>query len=106
MTGGTIWAVVAAIGLGTMAIKAAGPVLLGGRPLSPRVQSVVALLAPSLLAALVATATFGDGQALVLDARIVGVAAAVVALLLRAPILAVVVVAAIAAALARLAGTA
>ena len=99
-----IWGVVVAIGLGTMAIKAAGPVLLGGRPLPVRVKSVVALLAPALLAALVATATLGEGQSLVVDARIIGVGAAVVALALRAPTLAVVVVAALAAALARLAG--
>jgi uncharacterized membrane protein len=99
-----IWVIAAAIGLGTMAIKAAGPVLLGERPLPVRVKSVVALLAPALLAALVATATLGEGQSLVVDARIIGVGAAVVALALRAPTLAVVVVAALAAALARLAG--
>ena len=102
MTG--IWGIVAAIGLGTMAIKAAGPVLLGGRPLPVRVKAVVALLAPALLAALVATATLGEGQSLVIDARVVGVGAAVVALALRAPVLAVVLVAALAAAMARLAG--
>jgi uncharacterized membrane protein len=96
--------IVAAIGLGTMAIKAAGPVLLGGRPLPARVKSVVARLAPALLAALVATATLGEGQSLVIDARITGVGAAAVALALRAPTLAVVVIAALAAALARLAG--
>jgi hypothetical protein len=99
-----IWAIVAAIGIGTMAIKAAGPVLLGGRPLPTRVRSVVALLAPALLAALVATATLGEGQSLVVDARVVGMGAAVVALALRAPTLVVVVVAAAAAAAARLAG--
>ena len=98
------WLVVLAIGVGTMVIKGAGPVLLGGRPLPGRVQSVVALLAPALLAALVATATLAEGQRLVLDARIVGVAAAVVALALRAPTLAVVIVAAGAAAVARIAG--
>jgi uncharacterized membrane protein len=99
-----IWGIVAAIGLGTMAIKAAGPVLLGGRPLPARVKSVVALLAPALLAALVATATLGEGRSLVVDARVIGVGAAVVALALRAPVLAVVLVAAVSAALARLAG--
>ena len=99
-----VWGIVAAIGLGTMAIKAAGPVLLGGRSLPHRVRAVVALLAPALLAALVATATLGEGQSLVVDARIIGVGAAIVALVLRAPVLGVVVVAAIAAALARLAG--
>ena len=102
MTG--IWGIVVAIGIGTMAIKAAGPVLLGGRPLPPRVQSVVAMLAPALLAALVATATFGSGQQLVADARIIGVAVAVGALVLRAPILVVVILAAAGAAVARLVG--
>lgn len=99
-----IWGIVAAIGLGTMAIKAAGPVLLGARPLPVRVKSVVALLAPALLAALVATATLGEGQSLVLDARVIGVGAAVVGLVLRAPTLAVVLLAAFAAAVARLGG--
>lgn len=98
------WSVVLAIGIGTMAIKAAGPVLLGDRPLPGAVRRVVALLAPALLAALVATATLGVGQALVLDARVIGIAAAAVAIVLRAPVLVVVVVAAAAAAIARLLG--
>jgi branched-subunit amino acid transport protein len=98
------WVIVAAVGAGTMAIKAAGPVLLGSRPLPPAVQAVIGLLAPALLAALVATASLADGSRLVLDARIIGLGAAVVALVLRAPVLLVVVVAAGAAALARLAG--
>lgn len=102
MTG--IWGVVAAIGVGTMLIKAAGPVVLGDRQLPPRVQAVVALLAPALLAALVATATFGDGQALRADARLIGVGVAAVALALRAPVLLVVIAAAAAAAVARLVG--
>lgn len=100
------WLVVAAVGAGTIAIKAAGPVLLGGRTLPGRVRSIVALLAPALLAALVTTTTFGTGQQLVADARIIGVGVAAVALALRAPILVVVLVAAAAAALARLAGIA
>ncbi len=100
------WLVVAAVGIGTMALKAAGPVLLGGRALPSRVQAVVALLAPALLAALVATATLGSGQQLVIDARLIGLGAAVVALLLRAPVLLVVAVAAATAAVARALGVA
>ena len=99
-----VWILVLAVGAGTMAIKAAGPVLLGARPLPSALQAVVAVLAPALLAALVATATLADGSALVPDARLIGLGTAAVALLLRAPVLAVVVVAAAAAALARLAG--
>ena len=95
------WAVVAAVGVATVALKAAGPVLLGGRELPPRVGDVVALLAPALLAALVAVQILGGERELVLDARLAGLAAAVVALLLRAPILVVVAAAAVATALAR-----
>ena len=98
------WLVVVAVGIGTIAIKAAGPVLMGGRPPPERARGVVALLAPALLAGLVATNTFGSGQQLVADARLIGVAVAALALLLRAPVLAVVVVAAAAAAVSRLLG--
>lgn len=98
------WLVVLVVGIGTIAVKASGPVLLGGRPLPERVQGVVALLAPALLAALVATNTFGSGQSLVADARLIGVAVAAVAIMLRAPILLVVIVAAASAAVVRLAG--
>ena len=98
------WAIVLAVGAGMMAIKAAGPVLLGSRPLPASVQRVVALLAPALLAALVARAALASGQQLVIDARLVGLAAAAVALALRARVLVVVVIAAAAAAVARLAG--
>ena len=100
------WTIVVAVGLGTMAIKASGPVLLGGRSLPPRVAAVVALLAPALLAALVVTAALASGSSLVADARLIGVAAAAVALALRAPILVVVAVAAAGAAVARLLGVA
>lgn len=96
------WAIVAATGLGTIAIKAAGPVILGGRALPERVAHVVALLAPALLAALVATAAFASDGRLVLDARAVGLAAAAVAIALRAPVLLVVLLAAATAALVRL----
>ena len=100
------WVIVLAVGAGTIAIKAAGPVLLGDTPLPDTAQRVVALLAPALLAALVATAALGSGQQLVLDARMMGLAAAAVALALRAPVLLVVVIAAVTAAVARLAGVA
>ena len=95
------WLVVVLVGLGTVAIKSAGPVLLGGRPLPERLTDVIELLAPALLGALVAVQTFGDGEALVLDERVVGVAAAAIALRFRAPLLAVLVIAAAATALAR-----
>ena len=60
------------------------------------------LLAPALLAALVITQAVAGPGGLVLDARSLGLAAAVLALLLRAPMLVVIVGAAATTALARL----
>ena len=89
------WIVVAVVGMVTIAIKALGPMLLGGKPLPPRVTVVVALLAPALLAALVAVNTLGGDRELEVDARLPGVLAAAVAIKLRAPVLIVVIVAAL-----------
>jgi Branched-chain amino acid transport protein (AzlD) len=100
------WLIVAAVGAATAALKAAGPLVLGGRPLPGRVVAVVSLLAPALLAALIATSTFATGQQLVIDARVLGVGAAAVAALLRAPVLVVVLVAAVVTATARALGVA
>lgn len=87
-----IWIAVVLIGAASMALKATGPVLLGGRELQPRVQRLVALLAPTLLAALIATQIFAAKHHLVLDARAAGLAAGAVALRFRAPTLLVVVI--------------
>lgn len=88
------WTVVVALGLATIIFKASGPLLLGGRELPQWARRVLVLLAPTLLAALVVTQTIGNGEAVVLDARIAGVAAAGVALWRRLPTLVVVGVAA------------
>ena len=89
-----VWLAVVLVGAATVTLKAAGPVLLGDRGLPTRVRSVVGLLAPALLAALVVTQTFGSGRHVVVDARVAGVASAAVALRLRAPTLVAVVLAA------------
>ena len=96
-----VWLVVLVVGAVTVALKAAGPVLLGGRELPPPVLRVVVLLAPALLAALVAVGLVGGDRGLLLDERLAGLGAAVLALLVRAPILVVVIAAAVATALAR-----
>ena len=70
------------------------------------VRRVAGLLPVALLAALVAVQTFADGQNLVIDARLAGLAAAVIALVLRAPFLVVVLVAAVTAAVLRAIGVA
>ena len=89
-----VWAAVVVVGVATVAFKAAGPALLGGRTLPPRLAAVVELVAPAVLAALVVTQAVGGDRELVLDERVAGVGAAAVALRLRAPLLVVVVVAA------------
>jgi branched-subunit amino acid transport protein len=96
------WIVVLLVGALTISFKAAGPVLLAGRQLPARLTSVSELLAPSLLAALVVTQSVGGKDGIVLDARLVGLGAAVGAIWLRAPLIVVVLVAALATALARL----
>jgi hypothetical protein len=89
-----VWIAVVAVGLATIAIKGAGPVAFADRPLPRAVAVLMPLLAPCLLAALVVGQTVADGRALVVDARLAGVAAAAVALAVRAPLLVVLAVAA------------
>jgi branched-subunit amino acid transport protein len=96
------WLVIAVVGAVTILFKASGPVLLGGRALPPRVASVVEVLAPAMLAALVVTQTVGGDRALVFDERLAGVLVGGVAVWLRAPLLVVMVVAAATAAAIRL----
>ena len=98
------WTVVVAVGLVTVAFKAAGPVLLGGRNLPPRVLSVVDMVAPVMLAALVVVQAVGGDRELVVDGpRLAGLGAAALALVRGASLLVVMVVAAAVAGLIRLA---
>ena len=97
------WIVVAAVGVATVAFKAAGPVAIGRRELPPRIQSIVELLAPVMLVALVVAQTFGGDQEITVDARVAGVGAAAVALALRAHIIVAMAIAALVTALLRLA---
>jgi branched-subunit amino acid transport protein len=90
----TIWLCVILVGIATIALKAGGPVLAAGRELPESTSRVVDLLAPVLLAALVATQAFASDEQLVLDERAAGLLAGGVAILLRAPLLVVVLAAA------------
>jgi branched-subunit amino acid transport protein len=96
------WTIVLVVGTATVALKAAGPLVLGGHQLPAGALGATRLLAPALLAALVITQAVAGPDGLVVDARSLGLAAAVVALLLRAPMLVVIVGAAATTALARL----
>ena len=88
-------AIVVLIGLslGTYALKAAGPLLLGGRTMPAGFDRVAQLLPAALLASLVVVSTIADGRSLVLDARAVGVVVAGLALWRRLPFVVVVLVA-------------
>ena len=97
-----VWLTIILVAVASAAIKAAGPLLLGDRQLGPRATVVVASLGPALLTALVLVDTITAGQRLVVDARLAGVAAAGIALLLRAPMLVVLAVAIATTALVRL----
>ena len=88
------WIVVGVVGAATIAFKAAGPVLIGRRELPPTIQSLVDLLAPVMLIALVVTQTFGGDEEITVDARVAGVGAAAVAIWLRAHVIVAMAVAA------------
>ena len=71
----TTWAVILGSAVATFAIKAAGPVALGGRELPGAFNRVIALLAPALLTALIVTSALADGDELAIGADTVGVTA-------------------------------
>jgi branched-subunit amino acid transport protein len=99
-----IWVTIGVLAIATAAIRASGPLLVGGRELPAAAMSVIALVAPALLAALVVIETFGapEGGSFELDARIAGVGAAGIALWRGADLLPVVVLAAAVTAVVRL----
>jgi len=96
-----LWITIVAVALASAAIRAFGPILVGGRELPQSANAIIAQLAPALLAALVVTQTFGEDGRLVLDEKAIGVAIGAVALALRAPVLLAVALAVVATALAR-----
>ncbi|HYU83534.1 MAG TPA: AzlD domain-containing protein [Kribbellaceae bacterium] len=98
-----LWVAVLAAGAGCYLLKLLGLSIPHGVLEKPVVRRIAALLPVALLAALVGVQTFGSGRALTVDARLAGLAAAVTALLLRAPFLVVVLAAAATTALLRLA---
>lgn len=98
----SVWTAVVAGGLGCYLLKLAGlsvPEKVLDHPVAARVADYIPV---ALLAALVAVQVLADGSTLALDARLAGLAVAVVLLVLRAPFLVVVFGAALVAALLRL----
>jgi uncharacterized membrane protein len=96
-----IWLAVLAGAAGCYGLKLAG-LSVPRRVLDdPRAQRIAVALPIALLAALIATQTLTDGRAVTVDARVVAVGVAAVAVAMRAPFLIVVVLAAGAAAALR-----
>lgn len=88
------WVAIGVTAAGCYTLKLAGLCVPARWLDNPRLRRYAALAPVALLAALTAVQTFGHGQALSVDARAAGVAAAALALALRAPFLVVVVTAA------------
>jgi branched-subunit amino acid transport protein len=99
------WIAVLATSAGCYALKLAGLTVPQQLLANPRVRRFAELVPVALLAALSAVQATTSGHAFALDpARLAGMGAAVAALLLRAPFLVVIVVAAGTAALLRVVG--
>ena len=95
----TTWATVLLASALAYLLKVAGYLVPSRWADGPRTSRITTLLPVALLSALIATQAFtGAGGALALDARVAGLAAAVVPLLLRANFLVVVLGAAVVAA--------
>lgn len=88
------WLAVLIATAGCYAFKLAGQSMPRAVLDRPLVQAIADPLPVALLSALVVTNTFALGNQLVVDARAAGLLAAVAALLVRAPFLVVVIVAA------------
>ncbi len=86
----SVWTAIAATAVGCYLVKFLGLSAPAGVLERPLVKRLAALLPVALLAALTAQQTFSDGRYLMLDAKAAGLAAAAVALVLRAPFLLVV----------------
>jgi branched-subunit amino acid transport protein len=95
------WTLVVLLAAGAYACKVTGLVVIGSRRLPPVVMRCLALVPAALISALVVKDTFSTGTDLVLDARAAGVGAAAVAAWRRAPLIAVIVIAAVVTVLVR-----
>lgn len=97
------WWLVVALAAGAYGFKVLGLIVFGGRAVPERLDRCLALIPAALLAALVVKDTFSVGDHLQLDARALGVGAAAIAAWRKLPLVAVIVIAAVVTAVARLA---
>lgn len=95
------WAAILVLAAGTYVLKSSGVLLLGDRVLPPSVTRLAELLPAALLAALIAVNVAVLDEELVVDARLAGLVAAIVAVRLKASFLLVVLTACATTALVR-----
>jgi branched-subunit amino acid transport protein len=95
------WTLIILLTLGAYAFKVTGLVILGGRSLPPIFERCLALIPAAVVTALVMKDTFTQGQELVLDARALGIAVAIIAAWRKAPLIVVIVLGAAVTALVR-----
>ena len=86
------WGLVLGLAAGAYMFKVLGLVVVGDRSLPAVVQRCLDLIPAALIAALIAKDTFSVGQHLQVDARLAGVAAAIVAAWRRAPVIVAIVI--------------
>ncbi|AZK96873.1 AzlD domain-containing protein [Streptomyces tsukubensis] len=86
----SVWIAIAVTAVGCYVVKLVGLLVPAEALERPLVRRLAALVPVALLAALTAQQTFSTAGSLVVDARAAGLAAAAVALVLRAPFLVVV----------------
>jgi branched-subunit amino acid transport protein len=98
----SLWVAVVAAGIGCYLLKLLGLSVPDHLVEHPVVSRVADFIPVALLSALIAVQVLAAGSSLVVDARLAGLAAGFVLLLLRAPFLVVVFGAALVAALLRL----
>ena len=97
-----LWLSVLAVTLANWALKAAGPLALGDRPLPSAARRVVSLMAPVLLSGLIVVELAGPDWAALDWPQLIGVAVAGLAWSVRAPMLAAVLVGALVTAVIRM----
>jgi branched chain amino acid efflux pump len=95
------WITIAVLFVGTALSKAAGPLTVGDRVPEGRGLHVTRLVAPAILAGLVAYETFTADDGFAVDARAVGLGVAALAIVARAPMIVTILLAAGATALTR-----
>ncbi len=101
------WTVIALMIAGSYGFKALGVFGLAGdgsNRVAKRAQPLTALIPAALFSAIIVVQTFGNERSVIIDARLVGLVVAIVAVRFKAPFIVVVVAAMIATAVVRAAG--